>query len=130
MPQPPHTLPTRDRLDEDRFVAAWRDSREPDAAVLSDLVSAAIEARRPLLAARLVGLLEVDPTGEPADISRARRAAGLLLQQTRAVDRIDPVLIEDFMAAWRRSRKVFMDRARRRHRARQGDPRPRRPRRR
>jgi hypothetical protein len=120
-------LPSRDRLDEDRFVAAWRLAADSDGVLLVDMVTAAVDARRPMLAARLVGLLdEADGTEDPA-VQRARSAARLLL---RTPDRLDPVLLEDFMAAWRRSRKVYMDRVRRRHRGKAGQKRPRQPRRR
>ena len=120
-------LPSRDRLDEDRFVAAWRVAADSDAGLLVDMVTAAVDDRRPMLAARLVGLLEPgDGTEDPA-IQRARAAARLLL---RTPDRVDPAVLEDFMAAWRRSRKVYMDRVRRRHRAKAGQKRPRQPRRR
>jgi len=120
-------LPSRDRLEEDRFVAAWRLASEGEGELLVDMVTAAVDARRPMLAARLVGLIdEDDGQAEPA-VQRARAAARLLL---RTPERIDPVALEDFMAAWRRSRKVYMDRVRRRHRAKSGQKRPRQPRRR
>jgi len=120
-------LPSRDRLEEDRFVAAWRLAADDEGELLVDMVTAAVDARRPMLAARLVGLLDdEDGTDEPA-VRRARAAARLLL---RTPERIDPEVLEDFMAAWRRSRKVYMDRVRRRHRAKAGQKRPRRPRRR
>jgi len=120
-------LPARDRLSEDRFVAAWRLASEDDGPLLVDLVTAAVDARRPMLAARLVGLLGDDEAAEEPAVVRARAAARLLL---RTPDRVDPEVLEDFMAAWRRGRKVYMDRVRRRHRARQGQKRPRQPRRR
>lgn len=120
-------LPGRGRLEEDRFVARWRVASDDDAALLADLVSAAVEARRPMLAARLVGLLDPDAGADDPALRRARSAARLLL---RTPDRVDPEILEDFMAAWRRGRKVYMDRVRRRHRARQGHKRPRQPRRR
>ena len=120
-------LPSRDRLDEDRFVAAWRAAADSDGDLLVDMVNAAVDGRRPMLAARLVGLLdEADGAEDPA-VQRARSAARLLL---RTPDRVDPVVLEDFMAAWRRSRKVYMDRVRRRHRSKTGQKRPRQPRRR
>ena len=120
-------LPSRDRLQEDRFVAAWRLAADEEGALLVNMVTAAVEARRPMLAARLVGLLDDgDEAGGPA-VQRARSAARLLL---RTPDRVDPVVLEEFMASWRRSRKVYMDRIRRRHRARAGQKRPRQPRRR
>lgn len=120
-------LPSRDRLDEDRYVAAWRVAVDERAAALIDRVTEAVDARRPMLAARLVGLLDDDDASDAPHIARARSAARLLL---RTPDRLDPAILEDFMAAWRRGRKVYMDRVRRRHRSRQGQTRPRQPRRR
>ena len=120
-------LPSRDRLDEDRFVAAWSRAVEEQSALLLRVISEAIEVRRPLLAARLVGLLDDDVAAADPHISRARSAARLLV---RSPDRVDPAILDDFMSAWRRGRKVYMDRVRRRHRARQGQKRPRQPRRR
>jgi hypothetical protein len=120
-------LPSRDRLEEDRYVAAWRDAEELHVGVLVDRVTDAIDARRPMLAARLVGLLDDDVAADDPNIARARSAARLLM---RTPDRVDPAILEDFMAAWRRGRKMYMDRVRRRHRARQGQKRPRQPRRR
>ncbi len=120
-------LPGRDRLDEDRFVAAWRVAVDDEPELLMGLVTEAVDVRRPLLAARLVGLLDDDVGSDDPLIARARSAARLLL---RTPDRVDPEILEDFMLAWRRGRKVYMDRVRRRHRARNGQSRPRQPRRR
>ena len=114
-------------MDEDRFVAAWSRAVEEQSALLLRVISEAIEVRRPLLAARLVGLLDDDVAAADPHISRARSAARLLV---RSPDRVDPAILDDFMSAWRRGRKVYMDRVRRRHRARQGQKRPRQPRRR
>ncbi len=120
-------LPSRDRLEEDRYVAAWRDAADDRTPLLVERVSEAIDARRPMLAARLVGLIDEDvASGEP-HIARARSAARLLI---RTPDRVDPAILEDFMSAWRRGRKMYMDRVRRRHRSRHGAKRPRQPRRR
>ncbi len=125
MPTPPPTdLPSRERQAEEDFVAQWRDADDPDG--LDIAVEAAIEARRPMLAARLVGLLPEHDDEEPA-IRRARSAATMLLRSGTAPD---PLLLEEFLLEWRRSRKSFMDRARRRQRTRAGQPRPRQPRRR
>ena len=126
-PLPLDTLPSRDRQEEERYVAAWRDAMDRDSAMLIDRVTDAMDARRPMLAARLVGLLDDDEADGDPLIARARAAARLLL---RTPDRVDPALLEGFMAAWRRGRKAYMDRVRRRHRARQGQKRPRQPRRR
>ena len=75
------TLPGRDPADEDAFVDQWRRAEAPDQDDLLDVVIAAVEAKRPGLAARLVGLLEPDPEAptHPA-VARAQRAAAMLLR--------------------------------------------------
>ncbi len=78
-------LPARDPASEDDFVARWRSAPDgsdgDDGGELLALVIAAVEAKRPTLAARLVGLLELDEGDElhPA-VLRAQRAASLLLR--------------------------------------------------
>lgn len=124
MSAPPTVLPSRERPDEESFVAAWRDAVDPTGLEL--VVEQAIEARRPMLAARLVGLLPEAEDEDPA-VQRARRAARMLLRSGSAED---PVLVEEFLLVWRRSRRAFMNRVRRRQRARAGQKRPRQPRRR
>jgi hypothetical protein len=74
--------PARDPASEDDFVARWRSASEgDDGGELLALVIAAVEAKRPTLAARLVGLLELDEGDDlhPA-VLRAQRAASLLLR--------------------------------------------------
>lgn len=110
-------LPSRKREDEDAFLEGWRDSDDTDG--LIEVISAAIEARRPQLAARLVGLLdghvEVEP-GSPVDA--ARRAAQMLMLPTARPD--DFVSLQ---AAWIMARKLRMRRIKRRMRG--GPRRPR-----
>ena len=69
------SLPDRGRAAEDAFLAAAVDA---DVEELAEWVGEAIEARRPMLAARLVGLI---PEGVDlgADLEPARRAARFLL---------------------------------------------------
>ncbi len=74
---PPSALPARDPVAEDRFVAACRDA-DPVEDDLLEVVVAALSSGRPQLGARLVGLLPPQ-ADEPPAISRARRAARLLL---------------------------------------------------
>ncbi len=120
-------LPSRDHQDEERFLAAWRAAGAESQELLVDVITAAMDTRRPLLAARLVGLLDDEAESDAPAVARARAAAGLLL---KSAESIDPVLLEDFMDAWRRSRADYMARARKRQRARAGQERPRQPRRR
>ena len=111
-------LPARTPDAEDAFVAAWQaaDDPEPLAAVISE----ALAARRPQLAARLVTLLP-DDGDDPAHptLDRARAAARLLLVATP-----DPQAAADLDAAWQGARDAWMKRARtrmrRRSRARHG----------
>ena len=81
-PGPLPALPGRDPADEDAFVDRWRCAEAPDQDDLLDVVIAAVEAKRPGLAARLVGLLELDPEAptHPA-VARAQRAAAMLLRE-------------------------------------------------
>ncbi len=74
---PPAALPPRDPAAEDQFVAAWRDAEPADEDLL-DAIVGALDAGRPRLGARLVGLLPPQDD-EPPVIARARRAARLLL---------------------------------------------------
>ena len=108
-------LPERDEAAEDAFVA-WASALE-EAEPLVEAIEAAMAARRPKLAARLVGFVEdfveIEP-GTPLD--RAHAAARLLL-----VTKGDPhELFLDLENAWRdaHSRRVWRMRRRMRERAR------------
>lgn len=115
-------LPPRDREAEDAYVAKWRDLDQPEQ--LMDVISAAIDARRPQLAARLVGLLgeQIDvPPDSP--IAHAQKAARLLMLPDN-----EPAVFSELQSAWLLARKTRMRRIKRRMR---GNPtRPRSPRRR
>jgi hypothetical protein len=87
---------------------------DADADLLVEVISAAVDARRPMLAARLVGLLsdhvEIEP-GSP--VERAQRAARLLLKRSpTAADNSWSELEE----AWAIARRLRMGRIRRRMR--------------
>jgi hypothetical protein len=86
-------LPSRDLAEEDAFVWALLDGLDPDE--VARWVGEALDAGRPQLAARLVGLLP-DDVANP-DLDRARAAARLVVQAEEA----DPSELE---AAWRRLR--------------------------
>lgn len=112
-----HELPERNKQSEDTFLAQWRDSDDTDG--LIEVITAAIESRRPQLAARLVGLLgehiEVE-TGSPID--QARRAARMLMLPSAKAE----VFVE-LQAAWILARRMRMRRIKRRMRG--GTKRPR-----
>jgi hypothetical protein len=87
-------LPPRGAAEEDAFVWHLLDGAPPE--VVADLVGQALEAHRPQLAARLVGLLG-DDLQDP-DLERARAAARFVVQGAEA----DPSELE---LAWRRLRE-------------------------
>jgi hypothetical protein len=92
-------LPPRGAAEEDAFVwGLLQDDAPPDD--VAALVSDALDAGRPQLAARLVGLLS-DDLHDP-DLDRARAAARLIVQGT------EPPPGSDLDAAWRRLRERRM----------------------
>lgn len=112
------SLPHSGRAAEDAFVLALQDQDEDE--LIAGLVSAALQARRPQLAARLVGLLEgrVEiPVGSALD--RARRAAGFLLV---APSEPEPSWVEELDEAWQLARQARMVRTKARMRQRASDP--------
>lgn len=103
-------LPSRQREEEDAFLASWRDSDDTDG--LIEAISDAIEARRPQLAARLVGLLDGHvEVEEGSPVAAARRAAQMLMLPTAKPD--DFVSLQ---ASWMMARKLRMRRIKRRMR--------------
>lgn len=101
-------LPARDAAAEDAFVAQARDLADPEPLV--DVIEAAMAARRPRLAARLVGLIEDLVEIEPGSaLERAQAAARLLLLEP------DPQASWDELeSAWRDVRRRRSWRIRRR----------------
>jgi hypothetical protein len=83
-------LPLRGTAEEDAFVWSLLDGAPPD--TIAELVGEALEAGRPQLAARLVGLLPEDR--DDPDFERARAAARFVVQGADA----DP---SDLDSAWR-----------------------------
>lgn len=107
-------LPAPGRAAEDAFIAALHEHDDVDE--LASLVSAALQARRPQLAARLVGLLDgrVEiPPGSALD--RARRAASLLLI---APAEPEPSWVEELDEAWMLVRQARLVRTKARMRQR------------
>jgi len=104
-------LPERNRPDEDAWVAEWAASRDFDGLV--EVVGRAIDAQRPQLAARLVGLLPPDvEVGDPTSVDTARRAARLLLLAQDESEQAWSELEE----AWTRLRRSRMRRIKQRMR--------------
>ena len=95
-------LPERSSEAEDAFLDEWRASEDTEGLIAA--ITAAVEGRRPQLAARLVGLLDAH-TDVPDDeaIARARRAAALLM-----LPRQRPGAFEELQAAWIIARRVKM----------------------
>jgi hypothetical protein len=108
-------IPTPDHAAEEAFLASWRSSDDLDGLVAC--VGAALEAGRPQLAGRLVGLLDGRIEIEPGSaLDRARRVAGMLvLARPEAV----PGLVDDLERAWADARSDHLRRVRARVRARQ-----------
>ena len=97
-------LPSRSTDAEDSFVATLRDA---DPAVVITAAIAAADAGRPLLAARLVGLVAEGTEGADApQLERARRAARFLL--LAPTDKRGPVIaeLEEELAAMRARRLI------------------------
>jgi len=104
-------LPLPSAAAEDAFVAELSESDDTDA--LIEAITAAMEARRPRLAARLVNLLDEQVEFEPGSpIERARQAARLVLMQETPDDRSWSELDD----AWRQLRRRRMRRIGRRQR--------------
>lgn len=104
-------LPLPDPSAEDAFVNELSEADDTDALV--EAITAAMEARRPRLAARLVNLLDEQVEFEPGSpIERARQAARLVLMQPTPDDHSWSELDE----AWRHLRRSRMRRIRRRQR--------------
>ncbi|MCK6505162.1 hypothetical protein L6R53_17485 [Myxococcota bacterium] len=120
MPEPaptasPEGLPAPDAPAEDAFVAGLADRDDLDALVRA--ITAAMQARRPRLAARLVGLLDDRVEIAPgSDLDRARRAAALLLLAREPA--LSQPLVDDLDQAWQLARQARMRRITARMRAR------------
>ncbi len=117
----PSPLPERQPDAEDAFVDAWARSDDTDTLVAT--ITAAMDDRRPQLAARLVGLLHEHVEIEQGSaLDRARRAAKLLLHQRDLQVECWRSNAEELDEAWRAARRSRMMRVTRRMRARSREP--------
>ena len=92
-------LPGPDRTSETAFIQEWMDSDDVDG--LIEVISEAIAAKRPQLAARLVGLLDDAVEVEPGSaLERAQNAARFFLLKPQAAPNLDA-----FEAAWAEARR-------------------------
>jgi len=104
------SLPERSEEAEQAFVASWASEEDPEA--LAEVITVALDARRPRLAARLFGLLDERVEIEPGTaLDRARTASRLLLH-----DSPDPSAWVEMEDAWAEVRRRRMERIRRRMR--------------
>ena len=104
-------LPERNRQAEDAFLERWYCSDHTSGLIA--VITAAIEARRPQLAARLVNLLDEHVEVEPGSaIDRARKAGRMLM-----VTEPTPEAFEELQAAWLIARRMRIRRITRRMRA-------------
>lgn len=105
-----HVLPAKKAVDEQAFVDAWM--AHDDAELLSQVISDAIDARRPKLAARLVQLIGEQVEIEPGSaLERAQQAANMLVLRAKDIE-----LFNALDEAWRETRKKRMRRIRARQR--------------
>lgn len=111
-------LPVRDDAAEEAFVGRWRDGAGSEEDLIA-ACAAAVEARRWMLAARLVSLLP-ERDDEHPEITRARAAARMVvLRRLRPED----VSWSALTSLWaHRNHHRRMSRNRDRWRARQGGP--------
>ena len=106
------SLPPVDRKSEDAFIADFMATEDVDGLVQA--ISAALEAKRPQLAARLVGLLDDDVDHEPdSPLLRAQRAANLLLIQPT-----EQQYASDFEEAWAETKRKRIRKIKKRMRSR------------
>ncbi len=103
-------LPDRDSVSEEAFVARWRD-HGADEASLVEACRAAVEARRWMLAARLVSLLPERDDDDP-ELARARRAAKLVVLDRLRPEDVSWSAITQLWAGRNRQRRMQRSRER------------------
>ena len=122
-------LPERSIEAEDAFLLEMA-SAAPE--LVQEAISAALEQRRPQLAARLVGLLADDPLDslDPEERKRARTVTHLLLHEHREDPNAWFYDAQEWAYLWARARRKRLDKVKTRMRGRNRHPRPRMPRKR
>ena len=95
-------LPSRTRADEDAWMAAWADG---DSEKLIEAIGAALDARRPQLAARLLALVPATAEDDGGTLDRARKAAELFLVADPAADDAPELRISFAALRARRARR-------------------------
>jgi len=104
-------LPERNRQAEDAYLAHWRSSDDMEGLIAA--VTAAIEGRRPQLAARLVNLLDEQVEIEPGSaLERATRASRMMMHSEST-----PAAFQELESAWILARRMRIRRITRRMRA-------------
>lgn len=98
-------LPTRSRDDEDRFVGTFMDATDTMRIMA---IEAAMEAKRPSLAARILTLLDDDDLENPSThLLQAKRAAKLFLRTQSPEDDVADALYHEWSNVRRaRMRKI------------------------
>ena len=122
-------LPERSIAAEDAFLSEMG-SASPE--LIQEAISAALEQRRPQLAARLVGLLDDDPLEclAPAERKRARTVTHLLLHENREDPNAWFYEAQELAELWAQARRKRLEKVKTRMRGRNRHPRPRMPRKR
>ncbi len=122
-------LPDRSTDAEDAFL---RELAEKDSSYVQEALSAALEARRPRLAARLIGLLDDDDLDAlaPEERAQARRAAQLILMESRHDPNAWYYEAQELAELWERTRRRRLEKVKARMRGQNRHPRPRTPRKR
>ena len=99
-------LPGRTPEAEDAYVSSWASNNDTDG--LIEAITAAMDGRRPKLAARLVGLIEDHVEVEPGSaLARAQSAARMFLMTKPTAEDNSWSALED---AWKEARKARLHR--------------------
>jgi ParB-like chromosome segregation protein Spo0J len=122
-------LPDRSTEAEDAYLAQML-SAEPES--IQEAISEALKEKRPHLAARLVGLLKDEELDmmEPEELSRARRAARMLLHESQDDRNAWYYEAQELAELWESLRLRKLNKIKQRMRGKNVHPRPRTPRKR
>jgi hypothetical protein len=122
-------LPERSTEAEDVFL---RELADADSSLVQEALSEALDARRPHLAARLVGLLDDEDLEmlDPDERARARRAARMILMESSHDPNAWYYEAQELADLWERTRRRRLEKIKKRMRGKNRHPRPRTPRKR